>query len=149
MIFDVLDNAEKYYGLHSKFSKAFEFIRDAKKKDLEAGTYEIDGDNLYSNVIREIGRTTEKALLETHEKYIDIQVVVGGIDNMGWRSRGKCQTIKHKYDDEKDVQLYSDEPEMWVETKPEHFAIFFPEDAHMPMISDDHLYKIVVKVRVE
>ncbi|MGC8779540.1 MAG: YhcH/YjgK/YiaL family protein [Anaerolineae bacterium] len=31
---------------------------------------------------------------------------------------------------------------------PGEFAIFFPDDAHLPMISDGELHKVVMKVRM-
>ena len=149
MVFDSLDNIEKYISLNTRFEKAVAFLREPDLMHLSVGKYTIDDDNVYAIVVKEQGRTKDKALLETHEKYIDIQLVLGGIDEMGWRDKSSCQNISMRYDEEKDVQLYRDEPELWLKTTAGKFAMFFPEDAHMPMVSENTLHKIIVKVRVE
>ena len=38
-------------------------------------------------VTKDPGRKKEDALLETHEKYIDIQLVLTGTDDMGWKTK--------------------------------------------------------------
>ena len=47
------------------------------------------------------------------------------------------------------INCAHDEPDAWLATKSGAFAIFFPEDAHMPLISAGQLHKVVVKVAVE
>ena len=93
------------------------------------------------------GRKKEDALLETHEKYIDIQLVLAGTDNMGWKPKLLCKNPAGEFDPEKDVQFFKDNPDSWLETKSGAFAIFFPEDAHMPLIASGMLHKVVVKVK--
>ena len=44
--------------------------------------------------------------------------------------------------------LFTDQPTAWTAVGPGEFAIFFPEDAHLPLISDGELHKVVVKVQV-
>jgi YhcH/YjgK/YiaL family protein len=99
-------------------------------------------------VSKELGREKEDALLETHEKYIDIQLVLAGTDDMGWKSKSLCKQPSGRYDQKTDEQLFTDEPDAWLSTKSGAFAIFFPEDAHMPLISSGHLHKVIVKVAV-
>jgi YhcH/YjgK/YiaL family protein len=54
--------------------------------------------------------------------------------------------VESKYDEEKDFGLFSDPPENWVTVTPGKFAIFFPEDAHAPLISDGIIRKAVIKI---
>ncbi len=111
--------------------------------------YEIDGDRVYAMVTKDHGRKKENALLETHEKYIDIQLVLAGTDNMGWKPKSSCNRPTGEYTKESDAQFFSDEPNIWLSVREGAFAIFFPEDAHMPMISSSQLHKVVVKVAVD
>ena len=148
MILDVLENAHRYFALHERFAKAFDFLLRPDLKELPVGKYEIDADCVYAIVAKELGREKEDALLETHEKYIDIQLVMAGTDDMGWKSKSLCKQPTGGYDQKTDEQLFADEPDAWLSTKSGAFAIFFPEDAHMPLISSDHLHKVVVKVAV-
>lgn len=149
MIFDTLDNAHRYTPLHKGFSKAIDFLLRADLKELPVGTYKIDGQNVFAMVAKESGRLKEDAELETHEKYIDIQLVLAGIDTMGWKAKLSCTHPTGEYDPEEDIQFFTDTPDLWFPTEPRSFAIFFPEDAHLPLISSGKIHKVVVKIAVE
>ena len=146
MILDVLENAHRYLTLHKGFAKAFDFLLRPDLKELPVGKYEIDGDRIYAMVAKDDGRRKEDAQLETHEKYIDIQLVLAGTDDMGWKAKSLCKQPTGEYDQKTDEQLFADEPDAWLSTKSGAFAIFFPEDAHMPLISSGQIHKVVVKV---
>lgn len=149
MIFDVLENADRYVALHQGFSKAFAFLRRPDLHALPEDRYVIDGDRLYAMVARDEGRVREGAQLEAHGRYIDIQLVLGGTDTMGWKARSSCCRPAGAYDTETDEQLFDDEPDLWLPTTPGAFVVFFPEDAHMPLIGAGPLHKVVVKILVD
>jgi YhcH/YjgK/YiaL family protein len=148
MILDTVQQANRYLALNSGFAAAFAFLDRPDLRDLPVGRYDIDGDQVYALVQRQPGRKPDAGKLEAHRKYIDIQVVLGGVDTMGWRPTPTCAGIALPYSDEKDVMLFTDQPTAWTAVGPDEFAIFFPEDAHLPMISDGELYKVVLKVHV-
>jgi len=148
MILDIIENSERYISLHKGFKKAFEFLKRTDLKDLPIGTYEIDSNLIYAMVSIEQGRVKEDAKLETHERYIDIQFVINGTDNMGWKTKKLCKHADSDYSQTNDVQFFKDEPSSWVATESGSFAIFFPEDAHMPLISEKEIHKVVIKVKV-
>ena len=146
MILDTKGNAPRYKTMHDRFTKAIEFLGRPDLKDLPVGRHEIDGDQIYALVIQDFGRKKEDGLLEIHRDYIDIHAVLDGIDEMGWKPTSSCREPAGEYDPQDDAQLFSDQPDAWVCTHPGQFVIFFPEDAHMPMISSDKLHKVVIKV---
>ncbi len=148
MILDILDQSDQYLAFNKGFSKAFAFLKRSDLKDLSEGRYEIDGDNVYAMVAKAPGRKKDEALLETHEKYIDIQLVLTGTDEMGWKSKQSCTQSSASYDQESDIQFFLDKPDAWISTNSGSFAIFFPEDAHMPMISAEVLHKVIVKIAI-
>ena len=148
MILDVLENTHRYLTLNKGFAKAIEFLLRPDLKKLPAGKHEIDGDRVYATVSKDLGRKKEDAFLETHKKYIDIQLVLAGTDDMGWKPKSSCKQPSGEYDQKTDVQFFADEPDAWLSTESGSFAIFFPEDAHMPLISSELLHKVVVKVAV-
>jgi biofilm protein TabA len=148
MILDILENGHQYFGLNPGFEKAFQFLVRSDITELPTDRFEIDGDRVYAMVAKDMGRRKEDALLETHQKYIDIQLILAGTDNMGWKPRSSCKQPSGVYDQETDLQFFSDQPDAWLTTKPGAFAIFFPEDAHMPLISPEQLHKVVVKIAV-
>ncbi len=145
MILDILENAHRYQSLNKNFAKAIEFLMRQDLKDLPAQDYEIDGANVYAIIVKAQGRNKDEALLEIHKKYIDIQLVLAGTDDMGWKPTSACKHPSGEYDQDTDVQFFNDEPNAMLATQGGAFAIFFPEDAHMPMISTDELHKVIVK----
>lgn len=148
MILDILDNADRYKTLHKGFAKAFEFLKRTDLATLTEGRYDIDGDTIFAIVAKDQGREKDAAQLEIHNKYIDIQMVLEGVDEMGWKARSTCTDMVDTYDPDNDIQFITDAPTSWATTETGHFTIFFPEDAHLPLIAQGLIHKVVVKVAV-
>jgi YhcH/YjgK/YiaL family protein len=134
MIIDILDNADLYAGLNPRFPAAFAFLRRADLAELPEGRHDLE-DGLYAMIAKGPGRKVEDALIETHDHYIDLAYLVSGVDRIGWKPR-------------RDLAFYADAPTHWSEVGPGMIAAYFPEDAHMPMIGDNEMHKIVVKIRI-
>lgn len=149
MIIDTLANASKYAGLNPLFAKAFDFINQNDIANLPDGVSEIS-EGLKVIVNTGIGKTAETSLaeFECHDKNIDIQICVKGLENIAWKPREKCVTPNGDYNQEKDVRFFSDAPDMFFLLIDGQFAIFFPEDVHAPMIGEGEIKKIVIKVKI-
>lgn len=152
MIVDTVQNSDKYYSIHPLFPKAFDYIRRnwAELPKIEDGKYDIDGDKLRAIISNKKGMTAAESIakFECHNNHVDIQLCIHGKEQMGWKPREKCKTEKGGYNEEKDVQLYADEPDTYFELTDGQFAIFFPEDVHAPMIGNDAIKKLVIKVKI-
>ncbi len=150
MIVDTLQNAPKYFSNHPLFQKAFDYINKTDLQNTEPGRYEIDGDNLKAIISNKKGMTAAEstAKFECHDKYIDIQLCIHGVEQIGWRPREKCRTPNGGYNEEKDVHFYHDPPDMYFQLRDGQFAIFFPEDVHAPMIGEGEIKKLVIKVKL-
>jgi YhcH/YjgK/YiaL family protein len=148
MILDTLTEADRYAVLHPLFARAFEFLRKGGIEGLPDGRHEIVGDALYVMIARKHGLLRDKAVLEAHRRYIDIQYVFEGIDSIGWKSTRECRSVKKAYSHGDDCELFDDRPAGWNMVGPGSFAIFFPADAHAPMVSGGFLHKAVVKVAI-
>ena len=150
MIIDTLSNAGKYHGVHPLFAKAFQYVSSQDLNALEPGNYEIAGEELKAVVMDKPGKTAAESLekFECHDRHIDIQVLIQGNEQIGWKPRGDCKEPKGEYSPEKDVLFYQDEPDMYFQLKPGQFVILFPEDVHAPMISESNIKKLVIKVKV-
>jgi YhcH/YjgK/YiaL family protein len=150
MIVDTIKNADKYFSAHPLFAKAFGYIRQADLHNTETGKYEIDGDNLKAIFSNKKGMPAAESVakFECHDKHIDIQLCISGVEQIGWKPREKCKTPNGGYNPDKDVQLYNEEPDMFFQLTDGQFAIFFPEDVHAPMIGDSEIKKLVIKVKI-
>ena len=148
MILDILENSGRYHGLHSEFQRAFEFLKRPDLSSLEPGRHEIDGERVFARVAKGPGRKKQDGKLESHRKFIDIQYVISGTDEMGWKPSSACKAPAGPYDPEEDIQFFTDEPDAWVLVHAGAFIVFFPEDAHLPLISEGEIHKVVVKVAI-
>lgn len=146
MIFDTLANADRYAVLHPLFPLAFEFLRNTDLNALEPGRYPIEEERLFAIVESAPGRSREQAKLECHRKYIDIQMVLAGTDEMGWKPLQDCCEPIADYRAEKDIQFFHDDPASWILTPPGAFCIFFPQDAHAPLVSNGQIRKVILKI---
>ena len=149
IIIDKLQNAERYYGMHPAFEKAFAFLRRSDLAELPADRYEIDGDRLFCTISKGPGRSRAEAKLEAHRKYIDIQYVIGGKEEMGFKPTADCKLIDTSYDADKDIGFFKDQPDSWTHVPVGSFVIFFPQDAHAPLVGSGEIHKAVLKIAVD
>ena len=132
MIHDSLgSSAAKYEALHPLFPQLFEYLDshlDEMADSAFDGKHVIQGDDLFVMVGTHALKRPEEAALEAHDRYIDVQVVIAGAESFGWAQRAAC-------------------------TEPRgEFVIFFPEDAHAPLIRPEGVSggcrKAIFKVKV-
>ena len=145
MIIDTLDNLEKYASLNPLFAKAIEFLKNTDLKAQPVGKVELDGKNLVVNFSVAKGKTKEQTQLETHKKFIDIQIPLSCTEVMGYTPA--CDLPEGEYNAEKDITKFAIPSESYIAVNPGMFAIFFPQDGHAPCISDEeNIQKVIVKV---
>lgn len=146
MIIDKLQNSLLYENLHPGFVKAFDFIGKTDFSKLADGKYEIDGNDIFA-LVQEY-KTKDIAKLEGHRKYIDIQYLHSGVELIAYANLENQIIISD--DEEKDLAFYEGEGS-FIKLESQMFAIFFPQDLHMPGIkltNVNQVKKIVIKVRV-
>jgi YhcH/YjgK/YiaL family protein len=149
MIFSSLLLSSRYSGLHPLFPRAFAYLRDTDLSALAPGVHQIIDQQLFLIVEEANGRTRAEAKLEAHRKYIDIQLVLEGVDEMGWKALSDCHQPLGEHNVERDIRFFDDEPAAWIAVPPAHFCVFFPEDAHAPLVGKGAIRKVIVKVAVE
>jgi YhcH/YjgK/YiaL family protein len=149
MIIDTLANASKYTSLNPLFAQAFDYIKKQDLANLPVGVSEIcEGLKMIVSVGN--GKTQAVSLekFECHDKNIDIQICVSGLETIGWKPREKCVQPNGDYNPEKDVRFFNDSPDMYFQLTDNQFGIFYPEDVHAPMIGEGEIRKIVIKVKI-
>lgn len=148
MIFDKIENAHIYKNIGERISKSFEYIKATDLKTLPAGKYPIDGENIFALVSEYKTKSEQEGKLEAHKKYIDVQYVISGEELMGYAPLGN-QQILEPYKEENDIVFFTGD-KSFTKVSEGMFAIFFPEDVHMPGISTGKISdvkKLVIKVR--
>ncbi|MGD9723669.1 MAG: YhcH/YjgK/YiaL family protein [Pirellulales bacterium] len=148
MILCDLESASRYSILHPGLRAGFEFLARPDLQSLAGGRHEIDGDRVFALVNRDPGRGRAAARLEAHRRYIDIQYLVEGREEIGWRPTSECRQIAEPYSDPRDIMFFADAPHTWIELPVGKFLIFYPQDAHAPLAADGPNTKVVIKVAV-
>jgi len=150
MIIDSLDNAQKYFAVHPGFEKAFAYINGIDLAAAEPGKHDIEGDSLRAIFSSKEGMSAAESILkfECHNKHIDIQLCIKGKETIGWKPRSSCRAQKGEYNPDKDVLFYNDAPDTYFGLTDGQFVIFFPEDVHAPMIGEEEIKKLVIKVKL-
>jgi len=149
MILDKLENAKLYKSLHPLFAKAFEYIRKTDFSNLEDGKYEIENDKLFAMVQEYYTKDVSEGKPEAHRKYIDIQYIHSGVELIGIATLNNQTLISNE--PEKDLAFYESETS-FIKLESCMFAVFFPDDLHMPGIKlnqSTKVKKVVIKVLVE
>ena len=118
MILDQLQNSALYLPLQRGFAEAFAFLNQPGLAQLPPGRHEIVGTQVYAMVAKAEGRPREAARLEGHRKYIDIQLVLSGVEEMGWRPHQTDGPVQTPYDDTKDTEFYPGQPDAWITVNP-------------------------------
>ena len=150
MIYDLYQNKGIYTAMGKSFEEAFAFIARAEKENLEPGKYEVDGDRIYA-AISEYDTKTE-FVFEAHKKYMDVQYVVDGHEEIYVNNIENC-VVKSEYNAEKDCGFFEGKAKTVVDMPKGAFCVLFPDDAHAPGIAYDgkvsSVKKIVVKIRID
>ncbi len=149
MIIDTLDNTTAYESLGARFAKAFDYLRSGRPVTDPVGQYFLDGDDVFVNVEEYISKPIERGRYEAHREYADVQYVASGCERMGYAPLDEVQMIE-EYNPARDIAFYKGEGKM-LRVPAGTFAVFMPQDAHMPCIADKSpasVRKVVVKVRI-
>ena len=152
MIFDQLDSAGLYGGLGRRIAVGLALLNEESVRDAATGRYEADGENLFYIVDEYETKPFDEGRPEIHRKYLDIQYIVSGTECIGTAALDAL-TNGTPYDGTKDIAFYAYTEGMTrLVLTQGMFAIFWPNEPHMPGRSIDkaeRVKKIVVKVRME
>lgn len=150
MIFDSLDNFKRYEKLAPEaWGKISQFLESCTA-GMAAGRYELDGDRVYASVQGYDTHAADPDKLEIHRKYVDIQLLLAGRESILCRPvDGLAVTVP--YDDSKDIAFYrtAEGNSVTLTLEPGKFAVFFPEEGHMPGLACAGAGRSVVKVVVK
>jgi biofilm protein TabA len=60
----------------------------------------------------------------------------------------ECLDPASDYEESRDIRFFNDAPSSWIATPPGSFCLFFPDDAHAPLVGTGSIRKVVVKIAV-
>lgn len=146
MIIDEIENISLYEQIPDY---AVEFIKNLTS-DALCSKYKLN-ENDYVNIETYNTKPVTQGKFETHNDYIDIQLLLDGTEKIYLNNR---QTLKilTPYNSEKDITFYSDDISTsdYVTLNGKNFIMLYPHEAHAPQIGDGkNVKKVVVKLKVK
>lgn len=148
MLIGNLNNTDRVRQLLPALKTLFDFVKATDFDKLPLGQVPVDGDNVFVMNLNIDGAEQTKQPLEMHRKYIDVHILLGGEEKIGWKPLGEISHLIQNYDPEGDCALSDDAPRFYVSLHPGEFCIVYPEDPHAPAISDGKIRKLIGKVKL-
>lgn len=151
MIYDNLSNIGIYKGLSEDIYQGLLFLRQVKP-GVENGVYQLNP-RVKAIVSEYKTKASNEYGYEAHKRFIDIQCLLKGVEKVCCLPIEKLRETK-AYSEEIDAAFYSADISFrpsYLSLFPGYFAIFFPQDGHMPqlcVLEPEMVKKIVVKVKI-
>lgn len=149
MIADNIQNRRLYESAHPLFSQAFDFIASYLAEPKPVGKYELLGDALFAMVQSYPAKAEGR--MEAHNKYIDLQFVVSGEEQILWAQRDGLAVTEDLGEGKDALFLTDGDRPAALTLRAGDFAIFYPTDAHKPGLATatpSDVVKIVVKIKL-
>ena len=138
--------------IKDRIESAVKYLKKLKVSEADVGKRVDVNDNFYYSVQSYDTRPTEECKLESHRKYIDIQVMISGEESMDIADISRL-TLKEEYNEEKDVMFWNIPTRMSKTTLLSGDCIvLYPETAHrgaQNIEETKHVLKIVGKVNID
>ena len=149
MVYDKIDNIETYKGLSDDIYEGLKFLKQATP-DLACGVHEINP-KVKAIVSEYETKPINENGYEAHRKFIDIQYLLRGTEKNCCLPIEKLKETK-PYKDDIDAAFYeADVPALEFVLGDGYFAIYWPQDGHIPCLSSNNeetVKKVVVKVKI-
>lgn len=144
----------KTFALHNALLRGLEFLHNTDFAKLPSGVVEIEGRDIYAQILDLDTKQKHENRPEVHRKYIDIQFLYRGKEQIGYAPDCGNYIVAESLLEQRDILFYEDniaDESMLIMTEG-CFAVFFPNDIHRPgciFESPSKIRKIVVKVAMD
>lgn len=136
--------------IEQRVEEAITYIKQLKIEEIEIGKKIVVNENFFFNIQSYETKEKENCKLESHKKYIDIQMMISGKEKMELADVARL-TIKEEYNEDADV-MYWNTPERisTVILSEGDYIVLYPENAHRGAVKvekAEQVVKIVGKVK--
>jgi YhcH/YjgK/YiaL family protein len=150
VIYDRLENLPAYTALAPEvMPEIIEFLGKCGEGKIAEGRYELNGDKLFVNVQSYATKTFNPDMLEYHQNYVDVQLLLAGSETLYYEPAGTAEVTP--YNAESDCG-FNKVPASALPLKLEvgNFVLLLPGEGHLPGIGDgSSVIKAVVKISTE
>lgn len=149
MIYGNTNNINEFDFLSENIKKCFEYFNKNDLKNMENGTYEIQGKDIFVNIVEYETTTQDKRPWEAHKKYLDIHIIISGEEIINTNFINNL--TQKAYIEEEDFLPMEGNKKTAILLQENDFLICYPNDAHMTAIKVDEPKKIkkaIFKVKI-
>lgn len=82
MIFGNIKDVGEYGFLEENVLKCLEYAKNNELVDFEKGSHEIEGDNLFVNIVEYETTIPENRIWEAHRQYLDLHLMLKGTEEI-------------------------------------------------------------------
>ena len=147
MVIDKIDNIMFYEPILNNLAAGMAAI-EALRGRLEVGRYEFDGG--YFMIQKGVTKPMTEGTFEGHEKYVDVQMVIEGSEELAWHDIADLKTAI-PYNPAKDQERYTGTFDHVIKISAGMFYAAFPKDGHKAVSHTEKQQsytKIVLKLPV-
>ena len=150
MIYGTIHDQNRYGFLEDNIQKCFAYIKAHHLEDFEKGSYPVEGDVLFFNIVEYKTKTdNSEGFWEAHRRYIDLHYLLRGCEKINLNFIGQLK--QGAFVEEDDFLPLEGEAAASVILTPGDFLICYPEDAHMTALSaaqSTPIKKAIFKIRI-
>lgn len=150
MIFGNSNQKETYDFLPECLQKCFEYAESHDLSSYEKGSYPIDGDRLFVNIVEYETTAPENRFWEAHKYYLDVHYMLDGQEQIDLNF---IQNMEQKeFVDADDFLPMDGRPNCHVILTKDDFLICYPDDGHRTAVQvqkPERIKKAIFKVRIE
>lgn len=148
MILDKLEHSDYYQRSVPEIWEAVKFAKRAQSEQLKPGKYPVG--NAFAFVQEGMTHTFEEGKFETHNKYLDVQILLEGSEMWEFADKEDLHTVV-PYDPASDIEFLEGKGTK-IAMKPGMFYVVYPSDGHKPCCHETEptaYRKVVVKVKID
>ena len=154
MIVSAINDAQFDAATAARLARALEWIGQTDMAGLENGRHEVEGDEIFANVMEVTTMCPDDKLFESHRRYLDVHYVIEGEELVGVAPVGECP-VTQEYSEADDFAAHTDPANLarvtWALLRAGELCVTPPADAHKPACAAGEpapLRKACVKVLV-
>lgn len=149
MVFGNIRDLKDYGYLDAEVLKCFTYAAEHDLLSYEKGGHEIEGDDLFVNIVEYETTTAENRFWEAHRQYLDLHLMLRGAEQIDVNF---IDNMEQKEFVPKDDFLPMDgEPNGHVVLREGDFLLCYPKDGHRTAVqvgSPETIKKAIFKIRI-
>ena len=149
MIFGNVNDLNDYPFLDEQIKRCLAYASDYDLLGRETGSYQIEGDSLFVNIVEYATTAAENRFWEAHKSYLDLHLILWGKEQIDLNFIQNMQL--QEYVQESDFLPMEGQKNSSVVLTPGDFLICYPGDGHRTAVAVDQpetIKKAIFKIRI-